>query len=185
MVFGNAHPVEVEIGPGRGDVLLAFAAARSERNFFAIERSAGLADALLARAEARGLTNVRVVAGDARCIVAELVPPESVVAVHVYFPDPWPKTGHRGRRLFDRPHAAEVIARVLVPGGRVHVASDLWSLHRDMRARLTGAGLLEVEAAPPARPVSKFERKYAAGGTYAATFVKPTSQAGRGGPPSG
>src|SRR5262249_5503572 len=102
----------------------------------------------------------------------EVVPPGSVAAVHVYFPDPWPKTRHRHRRLFDRPGTAEAIARVLVPGGSVHVASDLPWLHRLMRERLGSAGLLEVAPCLPARPVSKFERKYAAAGTHTATFVK-------------
>ena len=171
-VFGNPRPVEIEIGPGRGDVLLAFAAARPDINFFAIEHAAGLAEALAAEAAARGLPNVRVVAGDARCVLG-LVPPESVAALHIYFPDPWPKTRHRHRRLFAHPGMGEAIARLLAPSGRVHVASDLAWLHRDMCDQLAKAGLREVEASLPARPVSKFERKYAGEGTWAASFVKP------------
>lgn len=173
VVFGNANPVEVEIGPGRGDVALAFAAAYPERNFFAIEHATGLADALALAAAKRGLGNLRAIAGDARCILATLVPPASVAAVHVYFPDPWPKTRHRHRRLFDTPDAARAVARVLEPGGRVHVASDLSWLFRRIVERLTGAGLRPDANAGPARPVSKFERKYAAAGTWAATFVRP------------
>ncbi|HKA27891.1 MAG TPA: tRNA (guanosine(46)-N7)-methyltransferase TrmB, partial [Candidatus Binatia bacterium] len=76
-VFGNRCPVEIEIGPGRGEVLLAFASARPDTNFFAIEHATGLAEALAAEAAARGLTNVRVVAGDARCVLG-LAPPASV-----------------------------------------------------------------------------------------------------------
>src|SRR4029453_3712273 len=77
------------------------------------------------RASAPGLATVRVVAGDARCIVRELVPAASVSAVHVYFPDPWPKTRHRHRRLFDRPDLAEAIRRALLPGGLVPLAPTL------------------------------------------------------------
>jgi tRNA (guanine-N7-)-methyltransferase len=172
-VFGNAHPVEIEIGPGRGAVALAFAVAHPEINFFGIERAAGLADAIMAQATARGLANVRVIAGDARCIVRELVPAASVSAVHVYFPDPWPKTRHRRRRLFDGGDLAAAISQALVPGGLVYVASDLAWLHDTMRSRLTGAGLVETDAPPPERPVSKFERKYAAAGTYATAFLRP------------
>ena len=47
-VFGNAHPVEIEIGPGRGDVVLAFASAWPRINFLGIEHAAGLADAIMA-----------------------------------------------------------------------------------------------------------------------------------------
>jgi tRNA (guanine-N7-)-methyltransferase len=173
VVFGNPLPVEIEVGPGRGDVLLSFAAGRPDTNFFAIERSAGLAELVTARAAAAGLGNVRVVAGDARCIVAELVPAASVAAFHVYFPDPWPKTRNRHRRLFDRPDLWRGIARALVPGGRVYVASDLSALQAAMCARLCAAGLTEASAAGPSRPLSKFERKYATAGTHAAVFIKP------------
>lgn len=172
-VFGNRRTVEIEIGPGRGDVLLAFADSRPETNFFAIEHAVGRAEMLAAQAVARGLTNVRVVAGDARCILAELVPPASVAALHLYFPDPWPKTRHRHRRLFADPRLSEAIARTLAPSGHVYVASDLGWLHRDMCDRLTTAGLREVEGCLPTRPVSKFERKYAGGGTWATSLVKP------------
>jgi tRNA (guanine-N7-)-methyltransferase len=172
-IFGNTHPVEVEIGPGRGDVALAFATAHPDRNFFAIEHASGMADALAVAAAERRLGNLRAIAGDARCILATLVPPASVAVVHVYFPDPWPKTRHRHRRLFDTSDAARAVARVLEPGGRVHVASDLSWLFRRMVERLTGAGLQPDATAGPARPVSKFERKYAAAGTWAATFVRP------------
>ncbi len=170
--FGNARPVEVEIGPGRGDVVLAFAAARPHRNFFAIEHGRGMADALATTAAARGLSNLRAIAGDARCILTTLVPRGSVAAVHVYFPDPWPKTRHRHRRLFETPDLARAIVRALAPQGRVHVASDLPWLFRRMCDRLIEAGLC-LDATPlPDRPLSKFERKYATAGTWAATFVE-------------
>jgi len=68
-VFGSDRPVEVEIGPGRGDLLLALAAAAPATNFFAIERAAHAAAAITEKAAARRLANVRVVAGDARCVV--------------------------------------------------------------------------------------------------------------------
>jgi tRNA (guanine-N7-)-methyltransferase len=172
-VFGTRQPVEVEIGPGRGDVVLAFAAERPATNFFAIEHAAGLAAAIAAEASARRLANVRVVSGDARWILQHLVPAASVSAVHLYFPDPWPKTRHRHRRLFDRPELAHAIHRVLVPRGLVHVATDLSWLHEALCGRLAAAGLVASDARGPLRPVSKFERKYAAAGTYAATFSRP------------
>ena len=173
-VFGDDRPVEVEIGPGRGDVLLALAAAHPEHNFFGIDRRGGAADTIVATACARGLTNVRVIGADARCVVARLVPPASVAAYHVYFPDPWPKTGHRHRRLVSDAFA-RALATTLVPGGAVHVASDLSTVVDDVAARLAAAALVHVtDASPPAaRPVSAFERKYARERTYYARFVRP------------
>jgi tRNA (guanine-N7-)-methyltransferase len=173
-VFGDDRPVEVEVGPGRGETLLAFAAARPATNFFAIEHAARAAEAIAMRARERALGNVRVVAGDARCIVERLVPDASVAAYHIYFPDPWPKTRHRERRLATAPFAC-ALARTLVPGGAVHVASDLCAVVGDLVARLAASGLAPVPDAvpPPDRPITKFERKYATGGTHYARLVRP------------
>jgi tRNA (guanine-N7-)-methyltransferase len=97
-VFGNARPVEVEIGPGRGERVLAAAAGNPSVNFFGIEVRGGAAQAVNDRATRLGLRNVRVVAGDVRWIF-RLVADGCVAAYHIHFPDPWPKTRHRERRL--------------------------------------------------------------------------------------
>jgi len=170
-VFGNDRPVEIEIGPGRGDVLMTFAAARPEVNFFAIEHVRGAVEYVQARVAHAGFENVRVLAADARCVVTRIVPPASVAAYHVYFPDPWPKRRHRKRRLVDVALAA-ALRRTLVPGGAVHVATDLRDLFEDIRAALVAGGLQPSPTqAAPARPVTRFERKYAAAGTHAGSFV--------------
>ncbi len=169
-VFGNDRPVEIEIGPGRGDVLFAFAAQRPETNFFAVEHASGAAAALAERARVEDVANVRVIAGDARCVVANLLPAGSVAAYHIYFPDPWPKTRHRERRLFHRRGVAAEIARTLAPGGRLHVATDLEWLFRTMTRAIEGGGLERVEEPAPERPVTRFERSYGAAGTWSATF---------------
>jgi tRNA (guanine-N7-)-methyltransferase len=173
-IFEAEGRVEVEIGPGRGEVLLAAAAAAPERLFFGIERRARQAEALAALAAARGLGNVRVLAADARCVVAHVIPPASVAAYHIYFPDPWPKNRHRARRLFAGDFAAALV-RTLEPGGSVHLATDLPALLEAMVAALTRAGLrCDARALPPAsRPVTTFERRYARGGTYYARLERP------------
>jgi len=170
-VFGNDHPVEVEIGPGRGDVLRAFATARPDVNFFGIEHARGAAEVLARRLDVLGLTNARVICGDAPCVLHRLVPPASIAAHHVYFPDPWPKRRHAKRRLFTPAFVAD-LERTLVPGGVVHVATDLAWLFDEIRAGLLGARFVERPAIPaPARPTTKFERKYAQAGTYRAAFT--------------
>jgi tRNA (guanine-N7-)-methyltransferase len=172
-VFGDDRPVEVEIGPGRGDTLLAVAAARPASNFCGCVRAARAAEEIAARATGHNLGNVRVVAGDARCIVERFVADASVAAYHLYFPDPWPKTRHRDRRLATAPFA-RALARTLVPGGAVHVASDLRDIVDQLVARLVSSGLAPVPdaAPPPGRPITKFERKYATGGTHYARLVR-------------
>lgn len=177
-VFGNDNPVEIEIGPGRGDVLLAFAAADPATNFFGIEHRRAQAAAITARAAALGVGNVRVVAGDARCIVRHLVPPASVTAYHVYFPDPWPKTRHRARRLF-QPSFVAALANSLVPGGAVHLATDVPQVFTDASRALAAAGFQPVDIpSPRERPRTHFERKYAAAGTLARSFRFAQAAAG-------
>lgn len=174
-VFGNHRRVEVEIGPGRGDVFLAWAASAPATNFFAIERSGRAAEALRAAAVCRGLDNVRVVAGGAECVLAHGVAADSVDAYHIYFPDPWPKTGHRHRRLFGGNLAGQ-LRRTLVPGGAVHLASDLPQLVADLSTRCVGAGLVVASGDAPVRPTTVFERKYARGGTFYVRLARPANE---------
>jgi tRNA (guanine-N7-)-methyltransferase len=182
VVFGNERPVEVEIGPGRGDVILAFASGSPGTNFFGIERTGGAAAAIAARAAQHGLTNVRVVAGDARYIVAHLIPAGSVAAYHLYFPDPWPKTRHRKRRLASEPFV-RALARTLTRGGTVDVASDMRGVVDGFVAHLVRAGLVPEPppTAPGSRPITAFERKYAGGGTHHARLAVPREWEGTGG----
>ena len=174
MVFGNDRPVEVEIGPGRGDVLVAFASARPDVNFFAVEHARGPAEAAARRLTHAAIPNARIVVGDARCIVHHCVPDASVAAYHVYFPDPWPKRRHGKRRLFDARFVAD-LRRTLRPGGAVHVATDLPALFETIAQALAASGFrARAAATAPQRPTTRFERKYAGDGTYAGTFVAPS-----------
>ena len=169
-VFGNDRPVEIEIGPGRGDVLLAFAAARPDVNFFAIEHVRGAVERLALRLEDAGATNARVIGGDAPCVVRHLVPTASIAAYHIYFPDPWPKRRHRHRRLFTDDFSA-ALRRTLIPGGTVDIATDLDWLYDTMAGALTTAGFTPTGHAPAReRPTTRFERKYASAGTFAGRF---------------
>jgi len=180
-VFGNDHPIEIEIGPGRGDVLLAFAAASPAKNFYGIEIRRTQTDAINARAASLGLRNVFVVAGDARCIAEHLIPPGSVHAFHVYFPDPWPKTRHRERRFF-RPGVPDALARALEPDGELHFATDLSWLFEDGCRALERSGYVPLaDEVLRARPITKFERKYSGGRTFARAY-RPPPQADAGSP---
>ena len=174
VVFGDDRPVEVEIGPGRGDVLLAFAARQPDRGFFGIERSTGVADAIVARAAALGLHNVRAVGGDARCIVERLVPAASVAAYHIYFPDPWWKRRHFRRRLFT-PAFVAALARTLIPGGRLFTATDVdevFELPLDFLLDPANAREMQVEFRGHRRTVVEFvHASYRVWGATAAMLV--------------
>jgi len=128
--FGNAQPVIVEIGTGRGENIVAAARENPDTNFLGVEvYGPGLARAILlaealddAAAPTQPLTNLRLIQADAPEVLAAL-PPESVAEVWVFFPDPWPKNRHLKRRLINDDFANQV-ARVLPPGGVIRLATD-------------------------------------------------------------
>ena len=101
-IFGNDHPVELEVGSGKGLFLANAATANPGHNFLGIELARKYARRAAERVAKRNLANVRVVAGDARLFLARYVPPASLRTVHVYFPDPWWKARHKKRRVFGR-----------------------------------------------------------------------------------
>ena len=123
-LFGNANPVEIEVGMGKGLFLLTSALARPDMNFFGIEIVRKYQLYATTRLAVRKLTNVKTVCADARWVFRQFVPPGSVAAVHVYFPDPWWKARHKKRRVFTPGFAVDA-ARVLRAGGRLLIATDV------------------------------------------------------------
>jgi tRNA (guanine-N7-)-methyltransferase len=123
-LFGNDHPTELEIGSGKGLFLAAAGAERPGHNFLGIEIARKYAKLAAERAVKRGVGNVKVWPGDARVFVSRRVPPSSLRAIHVYFPDPWWKKRHKKRRVFTR-ELVEGIERCLEPAGELHVATDV------------------------------------------------------------
>jgi tRNA (guanine-N7-)-methyltransferase len=122
-VFANDHPVELEIGSGKGTFLVAMAEAFPERNFLGIEYAKPYAEYAADRLRRHGLMNTRMVLGEASWWIRCHVPDASVHALHVYFPDPWPKTRHHKRRLIQLPFLQEA-HRILVPGGALNFVTD-------------------------------------------------------------
>jgi len=123
VIFGNDHPVTVEIGPGKGESLIRLSRSERHRNFFAIERSHALARALDARLRELDLRNARIIAGDAACILT-LLPDACVTRYSVQFPDPWWKRRHWHRRLWT-PRFVTEIRRTLVRSGEVELITDV------------------------------------------------------------
>jgi tRNA (guanine-N7-)-methyltransferase len=166
-LFGNALPVEAEIGPGKGAFLIRRAKERPEVNFLAVEWVPQYAAYVADRALRAGLTNVRAVAADAEKLFAVL-PDECLWRVHIYFPDPWPKTRHHRRRLIKPAFLAQV-RRVLKIGGWIGVVTDHQEYFRQVRRAFDAtAGLAQVEFRSSLEEGglvdSNFQRKYAAQG---------------------
>ena len=123
VVFGSPGPVEIEIGSGKGTFLVESAEARPRHRFLSIEWALPYAEHIRDRVRRRGLENVRVARADAARFLGEHVLAGSVRAIHVYFPDPWPKKRHARRRLVQPDLAARLVQR-LVRGGSLRLATD-------------------------------------------------------------
>jgi len=123
-MFSNDYPVEIEVGFGKGMHLLHAGTTRPEVNFFGIEIDRKCQLYTAARLAARELPNVKVTCADAFVVLRDQVPAGSVAAMHVYFPDPWWKRRHRKRRVFSA-EFVEQVARVLMPAGEFHIATDV------------------------------------------------------------
>jgi tRNA (guanine-N7-)-methyltransferase len=123
-VFGNDHPVEMEVGFGKGLFLLNAALRSPEVNFFGIEIMRKYQLFTATRMAVRKLTNVRLACADARNFTRERIPGESVGAIHVYFPDPWWKKRHHKRRVFTEEFVDSCV-RALRQGGHYHLATDV------------------------------------------------------------
>jgi tRNA (guanine-N7-)-methyltransferase len=168
-LFGRRAPVVLEIGSGMGDATVAMAAADPGRDYLAIEvHTPGIAN-LLALVERRGLTNLRIAQGDALNLVRHMLPAESLDAVHVFFPDPWPNARHHKRRLIQPAHVALLRSRLVRGGGTLHCATDWAEYATVMRETLTAdpelVNAFSGYAPRPAyRPVTRFERRGIAAG---------------------
>lgn len=121
--FGNANPVELEIGVGKAGFLLRRAQAYPQRNFLGIEWANEFYRFAVDRMQRWKVPNVRILRTDASHFVRAQCLRDSLLALHVYHPDPWPKRRHHKRRLFQSPFVDAAVA-CLVPGGRWAVQTD-------------------------------------------------------------
>ncbi|SCF29888.1 tRNA (guanosine(46)-N7)-methyltransferase TrmB [Micromonospora mirobrigensis] len=182
-LFGRRAPLVLEIGSGMGDATAVMAAADPGRDYLAVEvHTPGIAN-LLDLVQRQGLHNVRVAEGDALDLVRAL-PEGSLDAVHVFFPDPWPKSKHHKRRIIQPEHVALLRSR-LVPGGTLHCATDWAPYAESMRETLTAdPELVDVHGGyaprPAHRPVTKFERRALAAGRPVFDLVHRRVDATRG-----
>lgn len=155
----SGKPLILEIGSGMGETTAAIAKAHPEADFVAVEVHAPGVGSLLKRIEAEGLANLRVVRHDAVEVLERMVPDGSLAAIHLFFPDPWPKKRHRKRR-FVQPDTAALMARKLAPRGVLHAATDWPDYAEHIEAMLGAQPRLERATRGFAeRPETKFESR--------------------------
>lgn len=158
-VFGRTAPLVLEIGSGMGETTAALALAHPEADFIAVEVHGPGVGSLLNRIAAQDIRNLRVIRHDATEVLERMVADASLSALHLFFPDPWPKKRHHKRRLV-QPDFAALAARKLAPGGIFHAATD-WPDYADQIALVfSGNGAFEeAKGGFVNRTTTKFEAR--------------------------
>jgi tRNA (guanine-N7-)-methyltransferase len=165
--FGRVAPVVLEIGFGMGETTATIAAARPDVNFLCVEVFAAGIGALCKRIDEQQLANIRIIQHDAVEVVRDMLAPESLAGVHVFFPDPWPKARHHKRRLIAQTFVSLLASRI-ARGGTLHCATD-WQhyaeqmldvLRREPQLANTFDGYAPEPRNPVAeRPTTKFHAR--------------------------
>jgi tRNA (guanine-N7-)-methyltransferase len=165
-LFGNDHPVELEVGFGKGLFLITAGESRPDVNFAGVEIVRKYQLFTATRLAKRGFRNVRVACGDANLLLRDRVPPGSLQAIHVYFPDPWWKKRHHKRRLWTADFVA-LCAGALRHGGVLYSVTDVED-YAAVIAELVAAET-RLRLIPPPQPgspahdldyLTNFERKF-------------------------
>lgn len=168
-------PVIVDIGFGMGYELSEIAEQFPQINYLGVEVHKPGVGKLLSEIERRNLKNVRIVRADAVLVCEQMIAPETITAIHVFFPDPWPKKRHNKRRLV-RPGFPELIAPLLRPNGYLYLVTDWEDYAQQMTDVLDSSPLFRNRYNGPAprlpwRPTTAFERKGLAKGHRIHEFV--------------
>jgi len=165
-LFPKSQPLEVELGSGDGSFLVTYAALNPGGNFIGIERLLGRIRKMERKARRAGLRNLRGIRIESSYFLQYLLPPHSASALHIYFPDPWPKRKHRQHRLINESFPA-LAMRALVPGGNVYLRTDGRNYFEEMSAAFGDCPLFRPVDSPEVltQLQTDFEREFAASGT--------------------
>lgn len=163
-IFHRDARIVLEIGFGMGETTAEIARAHPDWNIFGAEVYRAGVGSLLSRIEQHGLSNIRMIEHDVVEVLRDMVPQESLDAVHIYFPDPWPKKRHHKRRLIQPAFLGLLVSR-LKSGAVLHLATDWPDYAQQMLAVCSAHGQLVNQAGdgfaarPDWRPVTKFESR--------------------------
>jgi tRNA (guanine-N7-)-methyltransferase len=163
-IFNREARLVLEIGFGMGETTAEIAAANPDWNIFGAEVYRAGVGSLLSKIERQNLSNIRIVEHDVVEVLRDMVPLASLDAVHIYFPDPWPKKRHHKRRLI-QPAFLDLLLPRLKTGGTLHLATDWPDYAQQMlavcsaRAELKNPSQGGFSSRPPWRPVTKFESR--------------------------
>ena len=166
-LFPLPQPVELEIGCGDGGFLFDYAQRHPERNFLGVERLLGRVRKLSKKGLREGLTNLRLLRIEARYVLEYLLPENAFEALHIYFPDPWPKDRHRRHRLINETFPP-LVRRVLKHKGVIYLRTDDPTYLGQMQETFQDLKDFVLEETPEelANITTEFERQWLAQGRH-------------------
>ena len=157
-LFPSSKAVILEIGFGMGEATALLAKNSPETGFLAVEVHKPGIGKLMSRIEELGLSNVRIIEGDAHPILKTMIPNSSIDGIHLFFPDPWPKKRHHKRRIVNAEFLKLIYPKIKA-GGYIHIATD-WVPYAEQIQEVFAASPLftgGVVERPEWRPLTRFE----------------------------
>ena len=157
-IFRRKAPRVLEIGFGKGEVLIALAETNPDTDFIGIEVYLPGIGALLNKVKTKALSNIRIIHGDAVEVVPQYFTDHCLNKILILFPDPWPKKRHHKRRLIQTSFV-DMLADKLCPGGILHLATDWDDYAAEMRAAVVESNRYQKMDIPSPRPMTVFEQR--------------------------
>ncbi len=164
-IFSTNYPMKLEIGFGNGSFIIEMAMREPRTNFIGLDMYHKGIRKTITRAEKRLIENIHIVYGDARLRTQSVFKNETLEAIYINFPDPWPKKRHIKRRLIT-PNFIEILSSKLIPSGELRIATDCETYSRDMLTYLENsslenkAGSFKFAESRENIPQSKYEKNY-------------------------
>jgi len=157
-IFPTSEKIIMEIGFGMGEATAIIAKNHPNNGYIAVDVHPPGIGKLLGRIVENELTNLRVIEDDVHIILPHMFEDESLDAIHLYFPDPWPKKKHNKRRIVNDGFLA-LIHPKLKKGGYIHIATDWVPYAISMQEVFAASSLFTggVIEKPESRPVTRFE----------------------------
>lgn len=157
-IFPTSQKTIMEIGFGMGEATAIMALNSPENGYLAVDLHPPGIGKLLARIQEQEISNIKVIEDDVHVVLPYMIHDHALDGVHLYFPDPWPKSKHHKRRIVT-PAFLQLIAAKLKPGGYFHLATDWFPYAQAMQLVFSTSDQFNggVIDKPDWRPVTRFE----------------------------
>ena len=157
-IFPTSQKIIMEIGFGMGEATAIMALNSPQNGYLAVDLHPPGIGKLLARIQEQEISNIKVIEDDVHVVLPYMIHNDALDGVHLYFPDPWPKSKHHKRRIVT-PAFLELIAAKLKPGGYFHLATDWFPYAEAMAVVFSTSDQFSggVIDKPDWRPVTRFE----------------------------